>query len=134
MLYIACVKDVKDEKGAVKERKVIVVGRDRVVALDLLTGKPAWATPPPLPAWPNGRGLFDGENYHLPLASSELWTLDLVKGAVIHKATTESPLGNLVSYRGDLISQTGSQVAVAAMFIEVSFSHDAMSRELRRTT
>jgi outer membrane protein assembly factor BamB len=113
--------------GAVADDRVLLVGTDAVEARDLATGRRVWETsleaatgdaPLSLPAGtpsgvlsdgglPSGRGILAGEEFLLPLQSGQLWGIDVTTGVVTRKIALredDPPLGNLLAWRGRLIS------------------------------
>jgi outer membrane protein assembly factor BamB len=117
--------------GAVAANRVLLVGTSAVEARDLATGRRLWETSlegtadsdvthsgPAAPAaagiaassdggLPSGRGILAGEEFLLPLQSGQLWGFDIKTGAVTRRISLredDPPLGNLVSWRGRLIS------------------------------
>jgi outer membrane protein assembly factor BamB len=102
MLFVACV-----HKG-----KIVLVGKNKIKAIQLSDGKPAWAaaidlgTTPPV-----GRGFYTDQFYHLPLANQQLAKIDLDAGQIIARAKTEVDLGNVVCYKDQLVSQSATHVA-----------------------
>ncbi|MCC7084341.1 MAG: PQQ-binding-like beta-propeller repeat protein [Pirellulales bacterium] len=95
--------------GGVHAGKVIVVGKRGVTALRLADGQPAWQQPVALPdrALPSGRGYLSGNEYYLPLTTAEVVKIDLVKERITQRAKSRhgSIPGNLICYRGEVISQ-----------------------------
>lgn len=92
--------------AGVRDRRVLVVGREQVEALDLTTGKPAW--PEPLTtAEPSGRGLFVGRQYLLPLSTGEILAIEYDSGRVRVRARLNQGRipGNLAAGAGALVSQ-----------------------------
>ncbi|MGQ0637484.1 MAG: outer membrane protein assembly factor BamB family protein [Planctomycetaceae bacterium] len=82
----------------------LVVGRDGVAAYAAADGALRWKRNTPCPT---GRGVALREQYLLPVAAGELWTLDLQDGRVVAKtylSGAEAGLGNLLMYRGLLLS------------------------------
>jgi outer membrane protein assembly factor BamB len=70
--------------------------------------KPAWeGRAIPLSGAPSGRGFLSGETYYLPLATAEIAAVDLSSGRIekVTKTRDESVLGNLVAYKGKILSQ-----------------------------
>lgn len=97
MLFIGCVHD----------GKAILVGKKQVKAINLADGKEAWAAPVELDGdAPSGRGYYSEHFYYLPTSSSQLFKIDLDKGTIAAQVKTGSPLGNLVCYKDELVSQT----------------------------
>jgi outer membrane protein assembly factor BamB/tetratricopeptide (TPR) repeat protein len=95
--------------GGVQGGKVILVGKRGVNALRLADGKPAWKKPIELPdaALPSGRGYLSGNEYYLPLTTAEVVRIDLPSEKISFRAKsrTGSIPGNLVCFRGEVISQ-----------------------------
>ncbi|MFN0053060.1 MAG: PQQ-binding-like beta-propeller repeat protein [Planctomycetales bacterium] len=84
--------------------KILLQGRDALAAYDLATGREAWNLKTPIPS---GRGVALADRYLLPLATSEVWSIDLQKGAVaekLHLPAGVANLGNLAMYQGMLLS------------------------------
>jgi outer membrane protein assembly factor BamB len=102
MLYIACVH----------QGKIILIGKNKVKALNLADGKPAWQEPLDLgTAPPAGRGFYTDKYYYLPLANQQLAKIDLDAGQIVSRARTEIDLGNVVCYKDQFISQSAQHVA-----------------------
>ena len=101
MLYIA----------AVHNNQVICVERSRISALDLANGKPAWTDPIPI-SLPSGRGVLNGQFYHLPLASGEIATVDLEQRRMKARSVLRDSriAGNLIAANGILMSQSEDQL------------------------
>lgn len=95
-LYVACVH----------ENKIILVGKSSVQALNLEDGMPAWSQDVSLEeAQPSGRGFYSGDAYYLPTSTAKLLKIDLAEGRVVEQTDTRRPLGNLICYQDELISQ-----------------------------
>lgn len=94
--------------GGVYQGNVLVVGHNQLTAVKLSDGKPAWG-PAELPpgAMPSGRGFMSGKYYYLPLSSAEVAQVDLTVGKIVGRARSRQGTipGNLICYRGDVISQ-----------------------------
>lgn len=103
------------------EGNVVLVGKTAVTAVSLEKGATTWTLKLPKASGvqsqvsvpPSGMGVAVGNDYHLPLHSGELWTIDLTSGAVKSKYYLPKPhgtqpvgLGNLVMYRGQVVSLT----------------------------
>jgi outer membrane protein assembly factor BamB len=103
--------------GGVFADKVVLVGKEVCRALNFTDGKEVWKVSTGLPA---GRGVCSGQQFFLPLKSGEVWTINLAKGEVEAKsraarqAEGAAPVlpGNLVFHEGDVLSQSGTVVAV----------------------
>jgi len=97
-LYVAGVID-----GA-----VIVVGRRGVQSLALADGAPRWAAPLVLEgACPSGRGVVTDGRLFLPVDTPEVIEIDLTDGKVVGRSPSRggTVAGNLVAYRGEVVSQ-----------------------------
>jgi outer membrane protein assembly factor BamB len=101
-LFIACVRD----------NQVVVVGRERILALQLDSGRDVWSVS--LDEWgqPSGRGFLVDHRYFLPTSESLMIELDLAAGAVSRSIDTRGVLGNLICYKDALISQGFDVVSV----------------------
>jgi len=93
-LFVACVQ----------EGKAVFVGTGEVSALRLADGKPAWSAPIELPDTPSGRGFCTDRYYYLPTAGAELLKIDLSNGKLESSCSTSIRLGNLISYRDEVLS------------------------------
>ncbi len=95
--------------GCVHQGSVLLVGHNQLSAVQLADGKPVWG-PLDLPsgATPSGRGFYSGKYYYLPLSTAEVAQVDLEKGAITGRARSRQGTipGNLICYRGDVISQS----------------------------
>ncbi len=119
LLYLACV-----EGG-----KVVLVGRTGVQALRLADGEPAWqgqSVALPEGLVPCGMGFASGSAYYLPLSRGEVATIDLESGRMvgIAKSRDRIPLGNLVCYQDQIISQRADAV-------EAYWQLEALRRQVR---
>ena len=99
-LYVACVD----------RENVVLVGRHSVHALRLADGKPAWKNRTidlPNGGAPSGRGFLADDRYYLPLSTAEIIGIDIGEGKIVQTAKSRKGTipGNLVCYRGKLISQ-----------------------------
>ncbi|MCH7689266.1 MAG: PQQ-binding-like beta-propeller repeat protein, partial [Planctomycetes bacterium] len=95
--------------GVFSER-VVLVGKSSIAAYALKDGKSLWSLPiSSSDGPPSGIGIAADEQYHLPLQSGQLWTVDLKNGKILAKSFLPDgklPLGNLSLYRGTLLSLT----------------------------
>ena len=98
--------------AGVLEDRAILVGNDSAQAFSL-SGQQLWSCTFNSEGKPSGRGVIvDGVLYQ-PMQRSELLSIDLAKGKVLAKQELpygERPLGNLLPYRGMLISYHPAQV------------------------
>jgi outer membrane protein assembly factor BamB/predicted Zn-dependent protease len=97
--------------GGVDHGNVLLVSGQSVMACRLSDGDPAWkkeTTPLPSGALPAGQGYLSEGRYYLPLTSGQIAEIDMATGSL----ETYSPaggtvsLGNLICYRGSVISQS----------------------------
>lgn len=87
--------------------RVIIVGRRGVEAVDLETGRAAWTCGFNADgAAPSGRGVLTADRLFLPLDVPEVIEIDLVAGTIVGRAPARGGAvpGNLVAYRGEMIS------------------------------
>lgn len=107
MLYVATV-----HKG-----NAILVGKNHLHSIRLADGKPNWDNPVEIPdqAFPSGRGFHTGSSYYLPTTARLLVRFDLDQGRVIERVKTDLPLGNLICYRDEIISQSPAGLSVFPM-------------------
>ena len=95
-LYVACV-----DQG-----NVVLVGKTKVQGIRLDTGKPAWSKPLALEdRMPAGRGFLSDGHYYLPATHNQLLKIKVVDGQVASEVQTSQPLGNLICYNDQIISQ-----------------------------
>ena len=123
--------------AGVIDRKVILLGQRGVTAVSLDDGQPCW---PGIPAHGGqfannrscGRGLLTENRFYVPITSPGLIAIDLATGRVIDTSPSrdERLPGNLVAYRGEVISQgLGSldvyhQTAPLKQAIETAMAND----------
>ncbi len=86
------------------------MGRNGIDAINLEDGKPAWAgraIPFPGGASVTGHGFYAGNQYFVPLSTAEVAAVDLDSGKIVAIAKSRKGIvpGNLVCYRGRIISQ-----------------------------
>jgi hypothetical protein len=102
MLYVACVQ----------AGKIILVGKNRVKAIKLEDGKPAWSADLKLDGEVVvGRGYYSNSQYYLPVSGQQLCQIDLATGQISARVQTEAELGNLVCYKDQLISVSPQSIA-----------------------
>lgn len=102
MLYLACVYD----------GKALFVGKDAIRAIQIKDGKQAWRTTFGNGAMPSGRGYLSEGYYYLPTNDAQLLKVDAKGGKIASRVQTKSILGNLICYRGDVISLSVDRLAV----------------------
>jgi hypothetical protein len=94
--------------AGVVDGKVILVGRKTVDALSLEHGRSVWPQPVKLEnASPSGRGILTGSRLFLPLDTPEVVEIDLAAGLITDRSPARGGAvpGNLLAYRGEVISQ-----------------------------
>jgi outer membrane protein assembly factor BamB len=105
MLYVAGVYD----------GSAVVVGKNRVTAIRLKDGKPAWKDSIKLSQidneMPSGRGFLTDHFYFLPTTKSQLLRIDLREGQVVQRTVTDHALGNVICFRDEIISVTADRAA-----------------------
>lgn len=108
---------------------VVLVGKTAVTAVSLEKGETVWTRKiDKSDGPPSGMGVAIGNRYHLPLHSGQLWTIDLVTGKVAAKSylpKSDGALGNLVMYRGQVIS-------LGPMRLTSYEQRDALLSEIRK--
>ena len=90
--------------GCVAAGKAIMVGADRVQAIALQDGSVVWMKGLPS-GLPSGRGIHTGGAYFLPTTTGHLLKFNLSSGEIDADIETDLPLGNLVAYNDQIISQ-----------------------------
>lgn len=100
-LFLACV-----EQGL-----AILVGESSVRAVSVQKGKQVWETKIERHGKPSGRGYANNGCYFFPTTSQELLQVNLTTGKIVKSVRTDGVLGNLVCYRGDVISHGVDRLA-----------------------
>ncbi len=90
---------------------VLLVGGQSVQALRLSDGAPAWQQETrslPTGALPAGQGYLSAGHYFLPLSTGQIAEIEMTTGklATFAPAAAGVPLGNLICYRGSVLSQS----------------------------
>jgi len=101
--------------AGIVDGRAVVVGRRGVEALDMASGRPLWQRP--LGAdhgSPSGRGILTANRFFLPLDTPEVLELDLADGRILSHSSARGNAvpGNLLAYRGEVISQGGDSLDV----------------------
>lgn len=94
MIYLATVQD----------GRMILVGKSEVRAVDLKNASVAWKLALDDYGIPSGRGYASDGHFYLPTYNSLLVKIDLETGQVQRTVETERVLGNLITYRGHVVS------------------------------
>ncbi|MCE9630270.1 MAG: PQQ-binding-like beta-propeller repeat protein [Planctomycetia bacterium] len=92
--------------AGVVDGRVVIVGRDGVETLAADTGRRLWTRPHPAGSRPSGRGILTATSYFLPLDSPEVVEVAIADGSVVSRRAARGAVapGNLVAYRGEIIS------------------------------
>lgn len=90
--------------AGVKEGRIVLVGKNKVTAVKLADGTPAWSAAVDLSAMPSGRGFLSDKFYYLPTVDSKLTKIDVNEGKLVQQVATGQVLGNLISYKDQIIS------------------------------
>ena len=88
--------------------QVVVVGRRGVESLALADGANSWEKPLAFTGGgPSGRGILAEGRLHLPLDTPEVIEINLADGTVAGRSAARggAVVGNLVAYRGEVVSQ-----------------------------
>ena len=101
-LFLACV-----ENG-----NAILVGETSIRAIDLNTGRERWQTPTTQHGKPSGRGYANNGFYYYPVTTRQMLQVNLNDGQIVKSIRTNGVLGNLICYRGDVISHGAERLAV----------------------
>ncbi|RLS77265.1 MAG: hypothetical protein DWI03_06955 [Planctomycetota bacterium] len=93
--------------AGVVEESVIVVGPNSVEALSLATGVSLWQRPLGDAAAPSGRGILTAKSLFLPVDAPEVIEIRIADGSIAGRAAARGGAvpGNLVAYRGEIISR-----------------------------
>jgi outer membrane protein assembly factor BamB len=104
--------------GGVVGDTVLIIGKNSVRGLNLVTGKRVWQTPTGMPC---GYGAAREGTYYLPLESSaiagkraEIWAIDPTAGHVVarFRADAAHPPGNLFFFGQHMVSQSLHEIGV----------------------
>jgi outer membrane protein assembly factor BamB len=98
--------------GAVEKQQLLLVGLDHVRSIDLTTGKEVWRENIGKFGHPSGEGYANNGYYYLPMTSASLLQIDIRHRSISKVVKTDGVLGNLICYRGDVISHGVDRVAV----------------------
>ncbi len=97
--------------GSIEGGNLLLIGAEKVQAVQVADGMPAWEqefVSLPAGTLPAGHGYLSGGHYYLPLTSGEIAEIDVATGrlATVAAAQAELALGNLICYRGSILSQS----------------------------
>ncbi|MDH3718632.1 MAG: PQQ-binding-like beta-propeller repeat protein, partial [Planctomycetota bacterium] len=107
LLYVACIHD----------DIAVIVGKDTLTAINMVTGKRDWPLNLPQDSIPSGRGYYSDGHYYLPLnlaGNGEVAKIRLDKPAIVQRVQSRDGTipGNLVCYGGQIISQNIDRLQV----------------------
>jgi len=88
----------------VRNGNVIITSTDRLKAIDLKKGTVSWQLRLEDYGLVSGRGYVSGDYCFIPTTTKKVLKINTVTGEVDGVAMTEKVLGNLISFRGDVIS------------------------------
>ncbi len=88
----------------VRDGNIIITSSDRLKAIELSTGVVAWQTKLNDYGLVSGRGYVSGNHCFIPTTSKKVLRIDTATGKINGVAISEKVLGNLISFRGDVIS------------------------------
>lgn len=99
----------------------ILVGDRSVRAVNVNSGIASWERPLGELGRPSGKGYADQQYYYFPTTREKLIQIELSTGKIVKAVETAGVLGNLISYRGHVISHGVNQLAC--------FPQDAPNRQ-----
>ncbi|RMF39902.1 MAG: tetratricopeptide repeat protein, partial [Planctomycetota bacterium] len=111
--------------AAVRNGRVVVVGERRALALDIASQSVAWETGYPDRSRLAGRGLMTERGLLIPLSGGRLIRIDADNGEVLESTVVDRELGNLVVYRGNLLSLSAARIAAF-------YTRDYLQEEVER--
>ena len=88
----------------VRDGNIIITSSDRLKAIELSTGAVVWETRLKDYGLVSGRGYVSGNHCFVPTTSKKVLRINTSTGEIGGMAITEKVLGNLISFRGDVIS------------------------------
>lgn len=94
--------------AGVVDGRAVVVGNREVDSLSMKDGTSGWRKPLALgPATVSGRGIVTARRLYLPLDTPEVVEVDLANGSIAGRSPARGGVipGNLIAYRGEVISQ-----------------------------
>ena len=88
----------------VRSRNIIITSSDRLKAINIKNGTVTWETRLEDFGLVSGRGYISGNHCFVPTTSKKVLRIDTATGKIDGVVMTEKVLGNLISFRGDVIS------------------------------
>ncbi|MEM7785687.1 MAG: PQQ-binding-like beta-propeller repeat protein, partial [Planctomycetota bacterium] len=98
--------------GCVENGRAIIVGELAIRAMDLRTGKLTWNKKYGDLGKPSGRGYANQGFYYQPFTTRKIAKIKLDDGKIVAVEETNGVLGNLVSFQGDIVSHSATEVSV----------------------
>jgi outer membrane protein assembly factor BamB len=119
--------------AGVVDGRVLVVARDGVEALGIGTGRPAWRRGFEPGVAPSGRGILTADRLFLPLDAPEVVEIALDDGTIRGRSPARGGAvpGNLVAYRGEVISLGVDAIDVFHQAAAVEARIETAAREPR---
>ncbi|MEQ1902898.1 MAG: PQQ-binding-like beta-propeller repeat protein [Pirellulaceae bacterium] len=90
--------------GCINAGRALVVAIDHCRLVDLYSGREIWRTELQSFGSPSGTGFFTSESYYLPTTSAEVIEISLSNGEITRSNVAPQVLGNLIVYRGSIVS------------------------------
>ena len=88
----------------IRNGQIILTSADRLKGVELDTGKVSWTFRLGDYGLVSGRGYVSGDHCYIPTTTKKVLRINAATGEVDGVAMTEKVLGNLISFRGDVIS------------------------------
>jgi len=91
--------------GCVWRGIAVLAGANRLTGISIADGKQAWSLPFKGEFQPSGRGFLSEGDYFLPTSIGEIVQVKVSDGSVVQRSACNGPLGNIVCYQEQIISQ-----------------------------
>ncbi len=95
----------------VRSGEIILTSSNRLRAIKLSTGKVSWELSLADYGLVSGRGYVSGDHCYIPTTAKKILKIDAATGNIDGVAITEKVLGNLICFRGDVISHAADHLA-----------------------
>ena len=93
-----------DYLAGVVDNKIVLVGNHSLAAIDVGSGRPSWTVDLGTHGQVSGRGYLSEHSYYLPTTNAEIVQVELIAGKIDRWVETDRVLGNIIPFRGDIIS------------------------------
>lgn len=103
-LFIACVE----------ESNAVLIGKQAARAVNIQTGKLVWELSLNKVGRPSGKGYANAGYYYFPTTDEKLVRIDIAKGQIDRVVETDGILGNLINFKGEVISHGANELRVFA--------------------